>query len=173
MSKVFVEKTSLNGVLSITPEVQFEDFRGSYLETYNLESYKNEGIELEFLQDDFSISNKNVLRGIHGDFKTWKLVSCIKGKVYLIVVNNDLKSEQYRKWESFTLSGKNNRQILIPPGFGNGHLVMSDYAIFHYKQTTYYDFESQFTIFWDDSNFDFWWPIDSPITSNRDAGKIL
>jgi dTDP-4-dehydrorhamnose 3,5-epimerase len=166
-----VKSTNLVGVLAITPETKFEDFRGSYLETYNVQAYKEAGINLEFVQDDFSISRRNILRGIHGDSTTWKLVSCVKGEIYLVVVNNDKNSEQFRKWEGFTLSDKNNMQILIPPNFGNGHLVMSDNAIFHYKQTTYYNFENQFTIFWNDPNFDFWWPITNPITSRRDSRK--
>ena len=66
-----VKSTNLVGVLAITPETKFEDFRGSYLETYNVQAYKEAGINLEFVQDDFSISRRNILRGIHGDSTTW------------------------------------------------------------------------------------------------------
>jgi dTDP-4-dehydrorhamnose 3,5-epimerase len=110
-----------------------------------------------------------VLRGIHGDNQTWKLVSCLFGSIYLIVVDNNVKSKTYRQWVSFTLSDKNNIQILIPPNFGNGHLVVSDSAIFHYKQTTEYDRSAQFTIKWDDPNFNFWWPTSTPFLSMRDS----
>lgn len=168
--KLQIEKTKLDQVLVIYPPTNFEDFRGVYTETYNLESYGQAGIDQKFVQDNFSYSSKNVLRGIHGDSKTWKLVSCISGSVYLLVVNNDKKSDQYKHWESFTLSSRNYRQILIPPNFGNGHLVLSESAIFHYKQTTNYDRNSQFTITWNDPKYDFWWPDVKPMTSKRDAG---
>jgi len=170
MPSLKIEKTQLEGVLSIYPPTHFEDFRGSYIETYNSNIYNEAGITHEFIQDDFSLSRENVLRGIHGDNETWKLVSCLSGTIYLVVVNNDENSKQFKKWESFTLSNSNFRQILIPPNFGNGHLVLSRFAIFHYKQTTNYDRNGQFTIAWNDPKYDFWWPINRPITSMRDAG---
>ena len=77
--------------------------------------------------------------GIHGDTKTWKLISCLQGSFYMVVVNNDPNSSQYREWASFTLSDTNHLQVLVPPNFGNGHVVMSERAIFHYKQSTEYD----------------------------------
>jgi dTDP-4-dehydrorhamnose 3,5-epimerase len=169
MNQISVEKTSLDGVIGITPPTRFEDFRGSYVEIYNEEIYQNAGIKQKFIQDDVSMSRQNVIRGIHGDTRTWKLVSCLFGSIYLIVVNNDVKSATYRQWASFTLSDKNNMQILIPPNFGNGHLVLSDSAIFHYKQTTEYNRSTQFTIKWDDPNFDFWWPTSNPLLSMRDS----
>jgi dTDP-4-dehydrorhamnose 3,5-epimerase len=87
-----------------------------------------------------------------------------------VVVNNDNQSTQYKKWQAFTLSDKNRKQVLIPPKFGNGHLVLSNEAIFHYKQTTQYDRSSQFTIIWNDPNYKIWWPISNPILSQRDMG---
>ena len=136
MNSLHVAKSKLDGVLVITPPTNFEDFRGSYVEIYNEPIYQSAGISQQFLQDDISTSNRNVLRGIHGDKKTWKLISCLYGSFYLVVVNNDEKSNQFKQWTSFTLSDRNRLQVLIPPNFGNGHLVLSDSAIFHYKQTT-------------------------------------
>jgi dTDP-4-dehydrorhamnose 3,5-epimerase len=170
MNTLEIVKTKLDGVLSISPATNFEDHRGRYLEIYNKEVYNNAGLNQDFIQDDISTSHHNVLRGIHGDEKTWKLVSCLRGSIYLIVVNNIANSSQYREWESFTLSGNNYKQILIPPNFGNGHLVLSSSAIFHYKQTTNYDRNSQFTISWNDPEYNFCWPNNKPITSIRDAG---
>lgn len=167
-----VEKTKLDGVLKITPPTIFEDFRGSYIEIYNKTIYKNAGVGCDFIQDDISTSSKGVLRGIHGDAETWKLISCLRGSFYLLVVNNDESSSQFRKWEAFTLSDLNRTQILIPPKFGNGHLVLSESAIFHYKQTTEYNRNGQFTILWNDSNWDFWWPAKDPIVSMRDEGLV-
>jgi dTDP-4-dehydrorhamnose 3,5-epimerase len=165
-----IEKTSLRGVLKITPPTIFEDFRGCYIETYNRRMYIDGGVTCDFIQDDISISGKGVLRGIHGDDSTWKLVSCLRGSFYLVVVNNDPESGEYRSWASFTLSDRNRQQILIPPKFGNGHLVLSDEAIFHYKQTTEYNRGGQFTIKWNDPAYSIWWPIDAPIVSIRDSG---
>ena len=141
-----IKKTKLKNVLEITPSTIFTDLRGSYIETYNQKHFHNKSIKIKFIQDDISVSKKNVLRGIHGDNKTWKLVTCLHGSFYLIVVNNDKNSSQYKKWTSFTLTENNYKQILIPPKFGNGHLELSKKAIFHYKQNTMYNRKSQFTI---------------------------
>jgi dTDP-4-dehydrorhamnose 3,5-epimerase len=85
-----------------------------------------------------------------------------------MVVNNDATSAQYKKWQGFTVSDTNRHQILVPPKFGNGHVVLSDKAIFHYKQNTYYNPKTQFTIIWNDNNYGMWWPIKNPILSRRD-----
>ena len=165
-----VEKTQLEGVLLIKPPTVFEDFRGTYVEIYNEVLYKEVGIAVDFIQDDISTSTRHVLRGIHGDTETWKLVSCIYGKFYLVVVNWDENSKQYGQWESFVLSDRNRQQVLIPPKFGNGHLVLSEEAIFHYKQSSYYNRPGQFTILWNDPKLNIWWPIKQPIVSQRDEG---
>lgn len=165
-----VRKTDLKGVLLITPPTIFEDFRGQYVEIYNRLLYNEAGITVDFIQDDISLSTHKVLRGIHGDGSTWKLVSCLHGTFYLVVVDNDPESPQYRKWTSFTLSDRNRQQVLIPPCFGNGHVVLSESCLFHYKQNTQYDRSSQFTIQWNDPAYNFWWPINDPILSRRDQG---
>lgn len=162
-----VRKTKLDGVLVIRPEV-FEDFRGQYVETYNEEMYSRNGVTTKFVQDDISVSSRHVLRGIHGDAETWKLVSCLYGKFYLVVVNCDKESPGFGKWESFVLSDANRLQVLIPPKHGNGHVVLSDQAIFHYKQNTYYNPKGQFTYKWDDPQLKIWWPVKSPLLSQRD-----
>ena len=162
-----IYNTELDKVLLIKIEA-FKDHRGFYLETYNKKCYMDNNIDIDFIQDDISVSKKNVLRGIHGDGKTWKLVSCLFGEFYLVVLNNDEGSNQYGKWESFNLSADRFEQVLIPPKFGNGHLVLSEKAIFHYKQSTYYEPESQFSIKWNDPKYSIYWPIENPILSNRD-----
>src|SRR5260221_14377391 len=153
-----VEKTKLDGVLLIKLDV-FEDFRGQYVETYNRERYREQGIDVEFVQDDISTSFRQVLRGVHGDAETWKLISCLYGSFYLMVVNNDRGSKQFRRWQGFTLSDTNRQQVLVPPNFGNGHVVLTDKAIFHYKQNAYYNPRGQFTIKWNDPEHGMWWPI--------------
>ena len=163
--------TPLDFVRLIKPPTIFEDFRGHYVETYNERLYHEAGIDQHFIQDDISVSRRHVLRGIHGDDKTWKLISCLQGSFYMVVINNDPQSSQYRKWTSFTLSESNRLQVLVPPKFGNGHVVMSEQAIFHYKQTTDYDRSGQFTLIWNDPALNIWWPVQTPIISERDQGR--
>jgi len=170
---VEIHKTNLDGVLLIRPD-SFEDHRGEYVETYSEKIYYEAGVNVRFVQDDYSVSSKNVLRGIHGDSATWKLVSCPFGKYYLVVLNCDESSRDFGKWDSFVLSDRNKKQVLIPPGFGNGHLILSDIAIFSYKQSAYYNPGTQFSYRWNDSKFNIWWPIQNPILSRRDeAGKYV
>lgn len=168
-----VEKTSLPGVLQIKLEM-FEDHRGRYAEIYNEKLYQEAGINVRLIQDDISVSTRHVLRGIHGDDSTWKLISCLHGKFYLVVVNCDKLSESYGKWQSFVLSETNGYQVLVPPKHGNGHLVLSESTIFHYKQSTYYNPKGQFTYKWDDPGLKIWWPTKDPILSQRDeAGRFV
>lgn len=162
-----VEKTGLEGVLKIKLEV-FEDFRGQYVETYNEKVYREKGIDIKFVEDDISVSSKGVLRGLHGNAETWKLISCHYGSFYLVVANCDKDSPKFGKWESFVLSDRNREQVLVPPKYGNGHLVLSNQAIFHYKQSTYYNPKGQFTYKWNDPKLNIWWPNKNPILSQRD-----
>lgn len=165
-----VLKTKLNEVLLIKPSV-FKDFRGEFIETYNEKLYREKGIDIKFIQDDISLSKKNVLRGIHGDNITWKLISCLCGKLYQVVVNCNKNSKDFGKWQSFILSDKNRYQLLIPPKHGNAHLVLSKKAIFSYKQSAYYNRKSQFSYKWNDPRFNISWPIKNPILSKRDKLK--
>ncbi len=165
-----VRRSRLDGVLIVTPPTIHEDFRGTYIELYNEALYRKAGITATFVQDDISVSSRHVLRGVHGDAETWKLISCLHGRFYLMVVNWDETSPQFRKWESFVLSSENRLQVLVPPKFGNGHLVLSEQAIFHYKQSTYYSRAGQFTLLWNDPALGLWWPIASPMVTPRDSG---
>lgn len=168
-----VQQTKLEGVQLIQLE-SFEDHRGEYIETYNEAIYRASGINVNFVQDDYSISVKNVLRGLHGDSETWKLITCPYGKIYLAVVNCLASSPEFGQWDAFVLSDRNHRQVLIPPNFGNGHLVLSDLAIFAYKQSSYYHPDRQFSYKWNDPKFNIWWPITNPILSRRDEiGKYV
>jgi len=165
-----VHRTKLDGVLLIKPPTIFKDFRGTYVEIYNERLYSEAGIKVKFIQDDISISSKHVLRGIHGDQETWKLISCLYGELYLVVVNWDETSPEFSQWESFILSDKNRLQVLVPEKFGNGHLVLSGQAVFHYKQSAYYSRAGQFTLLWNDPKLNIKWPIANPILSKRDLG---
>jgi len=164
---ITVSKTKLAGVLVVQTEI-FKDPRGQNLEIYNDRIYKANGLRLDFVQDNVSVSKKNVLRGIHGDAKTYKLMSCLYGEIYLVVVNCDQDSKNFGKWQAFNLSDKNKLQVLVPPKFGNAHLVLSQQAVFHYKWSEYYQPFGQFTYKWDDPRFKIKWPIKNPILSERD-----
>ena len=164
---MIVEKTKLDGVLLIKLD-GFEDHRGEYLELYNEKLYREKGIDIHFVEDDISIATRDVIKGIHGDDCTWKLISCLHGKFYLVVINYDKQSKDFGKWESFVLSETNKHQVLVPPKHGNGHLCLSEKSIFHYKQSSYYDPSRQFTIKWNDPKFKIGWPVKNPILSLRD-----
>jgi dTDP-4-dehydrorhamnose 3,5-epimerase len=170
----FKHSEKLPEVVIIQPDV-FYDYRGEYIETWNKENYKifNNG-EIEFKQDDISTSVKHTLRGLHGDFVTWKLVQCLYGSLLQVVVDMRPDSETYLKYDMFSINDKNRNQILIPPGFANGHLVMSDFGIFSYKQSTLYQGQgAQFTVRWDDPKINITWPIENPILSLRDKNAKL
>jgi len=162
---MILDYTEIEGVNLIKPIV-YEDFRGTNFESYNASNYYK--IPNKFVVDSISTSRKHVLRGIHGDYKTTKLVSCLYGTIYMVVLDLRYESETYNQWQSFTLSDRNKHQLLIPPGCGNAHLVMSDECVFSYKLDQYYDRESQFTIKWNDPMYAIPWPIKNPILSERD-----
>lgn len=165
---ITVEKTKFDNVLFIKPSV-FEDHRGLYVETFNTDDYKRNNININFVRDDISTSGKNVLRGIHYDNKTWKLIHCMHGKIYFVVADMRKESPQYLKWQSFILTSDNRHQVLVPPGFGNGHLVLSDYCIFHYKMSEYYDPDNEHGVKWDDPSLNIFWPVTNPVLSEKDS----
>ena len=176
---MIISVTKFPQCLIITTEV-FEDFRGDYVESYHQEKYQmifseNDIPPLAFIQDDFSFSHKGVLRGIHGDDKTWKLISCPQGEIYYVVTCCDKESEQFGQWQSFIISGSNRKQVLVPPKHGAAFLALTN-CTFHYKQSTYYENCKQFTYAWDEEKFNIYWPLErlnglgisQPIMSNRD-----
>jgi len=175
LNNLNVKESTLKGVYIIKPLSIFEDYRGEYIQLYSKKEHETLlPTDTNFVEDDISITYKNCFKGIHGDDRTYKLISCIYGIFYLVIVNNDENSDQYRKHTSFTLSDKNKLQILVPPKFGNGHLAISDMSIFHYKQTSYYEPSRQFTIRWNDPNYNIRLPIKNPIVSERDeVGHIV
>ena len=158
--------TNLHGVKLIVPD-RFEDHRGTYMELYDSKNFENITSEV-FVQDDISISRKGVLRGLHGDWKTTKLVTVLKGSGYAVIADNRPDSPTYKKWQAFTLSEQNRNMLLLPAGIGNSVLALEDNIIYFYKQNTHFVDGQQFTIKWDDPEWNFWWPIDNPILSMRD-----
>ena len=150
----------------------FVDQRGYLWTSWKVGSFK----KIKFNHDKFSLSKKNVLRGLHGDNKTWKLISCPYGKLLLVVVNYEKKSKDFLKWNSWVLSQQNGLQILIPPNYANGHLCLSKECLFHYKLSytgSYVDTKKQFSIKWNDPKLNIKWNIKKPILSNRDQNSKL
>lgn len=126
---------------------------------------------IKFNHDKVSTSRKHVLRGIHGDKKSTKLITCLYGEIYFVIVDNRPLSETYLQWDWMMLTGSNKKSVLVPPGFGNGFLVMSDESVFHYKwsyEGDYPDVKDQFTIKWNDPKINIDWPIKEPILQMRD-----
>lgn len=126
---------------------------------------------LKFKHDKFSESSKNVLRGIHGDNKSWKLVTCVFGEVFQVVVDLRRESNNFNKYESFLLNSHSPKTVLIPPRMGNAYYVNSRNAVYHYKLAydgDYIDADEQFSVPWNDKNIAINWPSSNPILSSRD-----
>jgi dTDP-4-dehydrorhamnose 3,5-epimerase len=122
------------------------------------------------VHDRFSKSYKGVLRGLHYDDKTWKMVQAVVGDIYLVVLDVRPESPTFGVWEPFTLSEKTRDQILVPPGFANGHYALTD-CVFHYNQFYTGEFveeNKQGVIKWNDSRFKIEWPTETPILQKRD-----
>jgi dTDP-4-dehydrorhamnose 3,5-epimerase len=162
-----IQDTQIQGVKVIQPEFH-EDYRGTNFESFNKFRYHHEDIAQSFIVDSISTSRKHVLRGIHGDYRTTKLISCLYGTIFFVVIDWRPDSDTYGDYVTVTLSDRNKQQVLVPPGCGNAHLVMSDECVFSYKLDQYYDRESQFTLKWNDDRFNIPWPIKHPILSERD-----
>jgi dTDP-4-dehydrorhamnose 3,5-epimerase len=172
----FERKYTRSSVLPDILEVshsKFLDHRGSLWTTYDDDAafYTSENIPLNFNHDKFARNEKNVLRGIHGDMKSWKLVTSVFGKFFQVVVDCREESKTYLKHISVILDAENPRSILLPPGFGNAFLALTEGSVYHYKLSytgEYNDAEKQFTYRWNDPRIKIDWPIQNPILSERD-----
>ncbi len=171
-----IESQKIIGLKIIELEI-FRDHRGEFFETFNQKKYSfyNEQNKIiDFLEDDISISNYSVIRGLHGDNNTWKLVQCLSGEIHINIVDFRKTSKTYMKTEYFNLNDCERKQILIPAGCLNGTQCLSSKSIFSYKQSNYYETSiGQMTVRWDDPKLDLYWPISNPILSERDANAIL
>jgi dTDP-4-dehydrorhamnose 3,5-epimerase len=166
------ESKNIKGLIIIKPSVS-SDIRGTIWTSYyrdDIDALLPEG--LSFRHDKFSQSKKNVLRGIHGDDKTWKLVTTVYGEIYQVVVDLREESPTYMRWEGFFISKENQVSILVPPSFGNAYYALSDQVVYHYKlayNDDYNDVNHQFVLKWNDKNLGIKWPTDCPILSKRDS----
>ncbi|WP_424984246.1 dTDP-4-dehydrorhamnose 3,5-epimerase family protein [Maritalea sp. S77] len=151
---------------------KFEEERGNIWTSYLATEIDNHlPSNLTFLHDKFSTSNFNVLRGIHGDEKTWKLATCVFGEILQVLVDLRQDSASFGKWEKIEIDRKSPASVLIPPGVGNAYYVKSENAVYHYKLAydgAYLDAQDQFSVAWDDASIGIDWGPISPILSNRD-----
>jgi len=165
-----VEKANLEGLCIIKPNV-FGDTRGYFFESYSTGKYREIGIDADFVQDNISKSVKGTLRGLHlqiGKEAQGKLCQVISGMVLDVAVDVRPGSATFGKYFSVELSGENNTQLWIPPGFAHGFSVLSEEAIFSYKCTNYYNKQSERSILYNDPELGIDWKIDNPIVSEKD-----
>ena len=165
-----VTETKLAGVLIIEPKI-FGDSRGFFKETFQAERYREAGIEYTFVQDNYSRSQKGVLRGLHFQITKpqGKLVSCPKGAVFDVAVDIDPESTTYGQYVGVELTEDNHKQLWVPPGYAHGFCVLSETADFQYKCTDYYDPSDEGGVIWNDPDVAIEWPIDDPSLSSKDA----
>lgn len=163
-------ETELPGVLRVEPKV-FGDSRGFFLETYHQQRYRDAGFpDVRFVQDNFSRSIRDVLRGLHFQMShpQGKLVQVVAGEVFDVAVDIRPGSPYFGKWYSCVLSESNHHQLWIPPGFAHGFCVLSESAGFQYKCTDYYHPEDEGGVLWNDPGIGIDWPISSPSLSAKD-----
>ena len=167
-----VSQTELDGVLLIEPTVH-HDSRGRFFESYAKEKYRAVGIQEDFVQDNQSLSNKNVLRGLHYRIapEQSKLVRVVKGEVFDVVVDIRKSSPTFWEWQSFILSDTNHLQLYVPVGFAHGFCVLSDTMEFSYKVSEYYSGEKEKGLIWNDPDIGIDWPISDPILSDKDKNN--
>lgn len=165
-----ITETGLPGVVIIEPKI-FRDDRGFFVETYQADRYRQEaGIDLPFVQDNHSRSNKGVLRGMHAqkNFPQGKLVRVSRGEVFDVAVDINPASPTFGRWEGTVLSDTNAKQMWIPPGYAHGFLVLSDVADFEYKCTDFYHAEDETGLIWNDPDVAIEWPLEQPIVAAKD-----
>jgi dTDP-4-dehydrorhamnose 3,5-epimerase len=167
--------TEIPDVLIIEPQVYGDD-RGFFLESFNQKDFREKtGVNTTFVQDNHSMSLKNVLRGLHYQIPNpqGKLVRVVSGSVFDVAVDARKSSPTFGQWVSCVLSAENKRIFWVPEGFAHGFLVLSDRAEFLYKTTNYYYPQYEKTILWNDADLGIDWPLEiPPILSPKDqAGQ--
>jgi dTDP-4-dehydrorhamnose 3,5-epimerase len=170
-----VETIFIDGPLVITPKV-FKDPRGYFMESYNKQSYSNIGIDLDYVQDNQSLSEKGILRGLHFQappFDQGKLVRVIKGAVLDVIVDIRKNSPTYGKHYAIELTEDNFKTFWVPSGFAHGFTTLADHTIFSYKCTNYYNQASEGGLMWNDPDLGIDWGIQNPILSDKDTKNAL
>ncbi len=165
--------TSIPDIILITPRL-IADERGFFMETYKKREFADNGIDVDFVQDNHSLSRRGALRGLHYQIKQpqGKLVRAVSGEIYDVSVDLRRKSPTFGRWVGVRLAAENGQQLWIPPGFAHGFYVLSDEAEVLYKATDYYAPEWERTLLWNDPNIGIMWPLiegHAPLVSRKDA----
>ena len=167
-----IKKSNIVDDVLIVRSDSFQDQRGLIWTSYSKSMFKNTICEkIEFVQDKFVWNKRNVLRGLHGDHETFKLVFCPYGRVFQVAADCRKDSNSYGKYHAIEMSQDNRIGMLIPPGVANGFAVLSDGALYNYKlayPNGYLDISEQFTIKYYDDQFSIKWPVSDPNVSDRD-----
>lgn len=166
-----VTSTSIPDVLLVEPKV-FGDDRGYFYESFNQKTFQvSTGLDVKFVQDNHSKSEKNVLRGLHYQIRQvqGKLVRVVQGEVFDVVVDLRKCSKTFSKWAGVILSEQNKKQLWIPPGFAHGFVVLSETAEFLYKTTDYYAPQFERSLAWNDPEVGIAWPFEGePLLAAKD-----
>jgi dTDP-4-dehydrorhamnose 3,5-epimerase len=168
-----ISTTSIEGLLLIEPQI-FTDSRGYFFESYSKAKLTDAGIDIDFVQDNQSVSCKNSVRGLHGQANPHaqaKLVRVIKGRVLDVAVDIRTNSPTYGKYETFELSSDNQLQLLIPHGFLHGFTALEDDTIFAYKVDDYYSKDCEIGVKWNDPTLNINWGVTEAeaLVSPKDA----
>ncbi len=170
-----VIESELKGLFVIKPKV-FQDERGYFFESYNKELFKKSGLNLDFVQDNQSLSQKGVLRGLHFQnppYAQGKLVRVITGAVFDVAVDIRKNSKTYGKWLGLKLSEENKWMMYIPEGFAHGFLTLENNTIFSYKCTGFYKKEAEDSLLWNDPDIGIHWESDEVLLSEKDKSAKL
>ena len=164
------KRLSIHDVILVEPQL-FSDDRGFFFESFKESDFFSNGIDKNFVQDNFSHSVNGVIRGLHfqkAPKAQAKLVTVLKGKIFDVAVDIRKNSPTYGKWVSEILSGDTHNLLYVPEGFAHGFCVISDEADVLYKVSNEYSQEHERSIIWNDPKLNIQWPIKKPIISNKD-----
>jgi dTDP-4-dehydrorhamnose 3,5-epimerase len=171
-----VIETNLPGVLIFEPRI-FSDPRGYFLETFSAKRYRDAGVQVDFVQDNISLSRQGTLRGLHYQHphSQAKLVQVLEGSVFDVAVDIRSDSPTFGRWLDVILTAEKHNQMYIPAGFAHGFYVLSETALFNYKCSDYYNPDTEGGIAWNDSDIGIIWPLSGqPTISDKDMqfGKL-
>lgn len=168
-----IKTTPIEGLLIIEPQI-FNDPRGYFYESYNKEKMYAAGIDIEFVQDNQSLSQKGIVRGLHfqaAPYAQAKLVRVIQGAVMDVAVDIRKNSPTYGQHFAIELSAENKTMFFIPPGFAHGFETLTDNTLFLYKCSNLYNKESEGGLLWNDEQLNIQWQTKNPLVSDKD--KVL
>jgi dTDP-4-dehydrorhamnose 3,5-epimerase len=169
-----IEKTAIPDVLLLEPKV-FGDERGFFMESYNRKTFHElTGLDVEFVQDNHSRSQRGVLRGLHYQIQQpqGKLVRVVEGEIYDVVLDIRKSSPTFGQWVGMYLSEENKKQLWVPAGFAHGFCVAADFAQVLYKTTDYYAPQHERSILWNDKSLNIDWPCEIPLLSEKDRNGV-